>query len=192
MNGRVEVCLNGDWGTVCHDHWSTLDTNVACRQLGYSGSGMYVMSLLVANICESLLDLFFCTDSTAYFAAQFGQNSAIIIALDNVACTAYESRLIDCPYDSHVADCTHSQDAGMQCAPCEFHSHRLLNRYLQPSFVFCTVCSHGSIRLRNGSTMSGRVEVCLNGDWGTVCDDGWTAVDANVACGQLGYSRSGM
>ena len=67
------------------------------------------------------------------------------------------------------------------------------NIYPQQSLVYCTACSHGSIRLKNGSTSSnGRVELCLNGDWGTVCDDGWTAVDANVACGQLGYSRSGM
>ena len=63
----------------------------------------------------------FCTDSTAYFNAHFGQNSAIIIALDDVACTVYESRLIDCPYDNNTADCTHSQDAGVQCVARELY-----------------------------------------------------------------------
>ena len=67
--------------------------------------------------------LFIHTDSTAYYSAHFGQNYAVIIALDDVACAVYESKLIDCPYDNNVADCTHSQDAGVQCVPRELHSH---------------------------------------------------------------------
>jgi hypothetical protein len=52
-------------------------------------------------------------------------------------------------------------------------------------------CARGSIRLQGGSTLSGRVEICNNGVWGTVCDDFFSNVDAQVACVQLGFATTG-
>ena len=52
--------------------------------------------------------------------------------------------------------------------------------------LFTVQCTEGDIRLQGGNRTSGRVEICYNLVWGTVCDDFWDTLDAQVACRQLG------
>ena len=97
------------------------------------------------------------------------------IWLDDLQCSGNESRLVDCAGSTSGENiCIHSQDAGVRCPD------------ITPG------CSYGAVRLRQGNTeREGRVEICISDTWGTVCDDGWSSVDARVVCRQLGFSAAG-
>lgn len=53
-------------------------------------------------------------------------------------------------------------------------------------------CQNGTVRLHgSGYSTMGRVEVCMNGEWGSICRDSFDDNDAHVVCSQLGYSPYG-
>ena len=53
-------------------------------------------------------------------------------------------------------------------------------------------CLEGDVRLVDGeNSFEGRVEICLNSVWGSVCDDFWNSFDSTVVCRQLGYATNG-
>lgn len=90
--GRVEVCRDNVWGTVCDDFWDTNDASVACRQAGYSRFG-----------------------AIPRLAAFYGQGRGSIY-LDDVMCNGTEQRLTDCRASS-THNCVHGEDAGVTCVP---------------------------------------------------------------------------
>ncbi|CAI8019969.1 Neurotrypsin [Geodia barretti] len=86
--GRAEVCQGGVWGTICNDNWSTEDTEVVCGQLLLLSSGI----------------------TSSFYGEGEGP-----IHMDNVQCLGVESSILECVYDIHTADCSHSQDVGVLC-----------------------------------------------------------------------------
>ena len=108
--------------------------------------------------------------------AHFGEGDDDV-ALTTLHCNGDESALFDCFFKTGSAvTCSHANDAGVVCQG---------------------LCTNGDIRLVDGDVVqenvppnSGRVEVCFNGEWGTVCDNGWSTNDANVVCTQAGFQSS--
>ena len=62
--------------------------------------------------------------------------------------------------------------------------------YLLDNYTNITGIS--SLRLRGGlyGSGSGRLEIYHDGVWGSICDDSFSMVDANVACRQIGFAEA--
>ena len=90
LEGRVEIFLLGQWGTVCDNTWDFADATVVCIQLGF---------LRAVGAPRS-----------ATFGAGSGPSW-----YSNVKCDGTELNLTECSKSFFVDACYHSQDAGVMC-----------------------------------------------------------------------------
>ncbi|XP_019858476.1 PREDICTED: fibroblast growth factor receptor 2-like isoform X1 [Amphimedon queenslandica] len=90
--GRVEICINNEWGTVCDDGWTHTNAEVVCRQLGYPTYG------------------------AAYLNRAFFGPGAGPIHLDEVVCTGSEETILNCSHSGiGINDCNHDADVSVHC-----------------------------------------------------------------------------
>jgi hypothetical protein len=96
-DGRVEVLMNGQWGTVCDDKFTPENARVVCHELGL---GDPVSFRQIGQL-------------GAHYKIN-GQTAPIW--LDDVKCTGQESSLLQCAFES-PHDCKHKEDVTVQCMP---------------------------------------------------------------------------
>jgi hypothetical protein len=112
--GRVEVCTGGLWGTVCDNHWETLEATVVCKQLDLQVAGprKYTM-LLISKLLYLITRLCIYTGPIGVGAAYFGAGRDPIL-MDAVHCQGSERNLTQCTHKLENS-CTHSEDVGVIC-----------------------------------------------------------------------------
>ncbi len=138
-----------------------------------------------------------------FFGSGFGN-----ILFSDFICNGSERYLADCQSKSPVG-CEHTSDAGVKCGGIFLPIH-IVQEII--SLLFLASCVDGDLQLLvgdgneyflgetsydlhyydNNGLVTGRVEICLNGRYGTICDDSWDNQDASVVCRQLGFSPHGQ
>ena len=124
------------------------------------------------------------------------------MVIRDISCDGSESSLTDCVHNVlEQTLCSPLEDAGVVCQGNEINFTTIMCFNKSPPQLASTTrgddCSDGEVRLEGGydteGTRQGRLEICFNRAWGTVCNESFSFPDARTACNQLvGFEREGL
>ena len=179
------------WGYVCEDfNWTENDASVVCRELGFPPHGKQIRPIAVPQHLSQILS---CLSGALSLYSILGAVPTFPFLMSAIDCRGSEEHLIDCPHSEvgHIASChLHNVVSQVYCAgKCEANISVSFDMFLFLNEDPCN--STGAVRLAylTNETSVGRVEVCYDGYWGSVCDDYANNVTADVVCRQLGYEE---
>lgn len=108
--GRVEICINTVWASVCSSNFHLEEANVVCGQLGYLRTGVFSEKI---NVFIQLL-FHHHAGSVIRGSAYYGQGSGTVVS--HFSCRGNENYLYNCSnYPRYGASCSHHQDIGIDC-----------------------------------------------------------------------------
>ena len=115
--GRLEICINDAWGTVCGDGFDSNEARVACHSLGgYSINGESILLPTCQHVCKLYTELCrFVAESEPVISGYDEGDGPIFLSL--LECSGDEQSLMDCPAGRPIGlhQCDHTADIALHC-----------------------------------------------------------------------------